>query len=206
MIAIGGAIGTGLFPWLQLCYRIRRAIRSHQLSYRCLHHPAPHGLHGGDDRRPSNRRLLWCLGGVLSFAPVRLPRPLRLLGRSRLRPRHRDHSRRRLHALLVPNAVPGWLWIVGFTLVLVLVNAFNVRLFGAVEYSFSALKVTAIVAFLFLGAWVVYSASLDSRRRRKRKPLSASQTTRPSAASFQRASGACGLPSLSRSSATSRLR
>lgn len=56
-------------------------------------------------------------------------------------------------------AVPGWLWICGFTLVLVLVNAANVRLFGAVEYGFSALKITAIVAFLLLGAWVVFSMS-----------------------------------------------
>ena len=56
-------------------------------------------------------------------------------------------------------SVPGWAWIVGFTLILVLVNAFNVKLFGAVEYSFSALKVTAIIAFLVLGAWVVFSAS-----------------------------------------------
>jgi AAT family amino acid transporter len=56
-------------------------------------------------------------------------------------------------------AVPGWIWICGFTLVLVLVNAFNVRFFGTVEYVFSALKVSAIVAFLFLGAWVVFSAS-----------------------------------------------
>ena len=56
-------------------------------------------------------------------------------------------------------SVPGWAWIVGFTLILVLVNAFNAKLFGAVEYSFSALKVTAIIAFLVLGAWVVFSAS-----------------------------------------------
>jgi L-asparagine transporter-like permease len=56
-------------------------------------------------------------------------------------------------------SVPGWLWIVSFSLVLVLVNAFNVRFFGAVEYAFSALKITAIIAFLFLGAWVVLSAS-----------------------------------------------
>jgi amino acid transporter, AAT family len=55
-------------------------------------------------------------------------------------------------------AVPGWCWICGFTLILVFVNAFNVRFFGAVEYSFSALKVTAIMAFLVLGAWVVFSA------------------------------------------------
>jgi L-asparagine transporter-like permease len=57
-------------------------------------------------------------------------------------------------------SVPGWCWICGFTLLLVLVNAFNVKLFGAVEYSFSALKITAIIAFLILGAWVVFSASV----------------------------------------------
>ena len=56
-------------------------------------------------------------------------------------------------------SVPGWFWIFGFTLVLVLVNAFNVKFFGAVEYGFSALKISAIVAFLILGAWVVFSAS-----------------------------------------------
>ena len=46
---------------------------------------------------------------------------------------------------------PGWLWICGFALVLVLVNTFNVELFGAVEYSFSALKITAILMFIVLG-------------------------------------------------------
>lgn len=55
-------------------------------------------------------------------------------------------------------AVPGWIWIVGFSLVLVLVNAANVRLFGSVEYVFSALKISAILGFLGLGAWVVFTA------------------------------------------------
>jgi AAT family amino acid transporter len=55
-------------------------------------------------------------------------------------------------------SIPGWLWIFSFTVVLVLVNAFNVRFFGAVEYGFSALKILAIVVFLILGAWVVFSA------------------------------------------------
>ena len=58
--------------------------------------------------------------------------------------------------------VPGWVWIGSFTLILVLVNAFNVKLFGAVEYSFSALKIAAIIAFLILGTWVVFSASHQS--------------------------------------------
>ena len=55
-------------------------------------------------------------------------------------------------------AVPGWTWIVGFSAVLVLVNAGNVRLFGAVEYAFSALKVAAICGFLCLGAWVLFAS------------------------------------------------
>ena len=56
-------------------------------------------------------------------------------------------------------SVPGWIWICGFTFVIVAVNACNVQLFGAVEYGFSALKIAAIVAFLILAAWVVLSAS-----------------------------------------------
>jgi L-asparagine transporter-like permease len=56
-------------------------------------------------------------------------------------------------------STPGWFWIAGFTVALVLVNAFNVKFFGTVEYGFSALKISAIVVFLFLGAWVIFSAS-----------------------------------------------
>ena len=65
--------------------------------------------------------------------------------------------------LWFPN-VAGWFWILGFTLALVLINAFNVRLFGTVEYTFSALKIAAIVAFLILGTWVLLSASHGSPR------------------------------------------
>lgn len=55
-------------------------------------------------------------------------------------------------------SVAGWVWILGFALLLVLVNASSVKLFGAVEYCFSALKIFAIVAFLILGSWVVFVA------------------------------------------------
>src|SRR5271170_2761911 len=48
-------------------------------------------------------------------------------------------------------AVPGWVWIVGSSSILVAVNALNVKVFGTVEYAFSALKVTAIVVFILLG-------------------------------------------------------
>ncbi len=55
--------------------------------------------------------------------------------------------------------VPGYLWIVGFTLLLVVANAVHVKLFGAIEYGFSLVKVTAIIVFLLLGGWVVFAAS-----------------------------------------------
>ncbi len=55
-------------------------------------------------------------------------------------------------------AVPGFFWILGFAGLLVAVNATSVRFFGAVEYSFSALKVGAICAFLFLGGFLVVHA------------------------------------------------
>jgi amino acid transporter, AAT family len=52
-------------------------------------------------------------------------------------------------------ATPGWPWIVGFSAVLVLVNARSVNIFGAIEYWFSAIKVTAIVLFIVLAAYIV---------------------------------------------------
>jgi amino acid transporter, AAT family len=51
-------------------------------------------------------------------------------------------------------AVPGWLWIIGFSSMLVAVNALNVKVFGAVEYAFSSLKVIAIIVFILLGGWL----------------------------------------------------
>ena len=55
-------------------------------------------------------------------------------------------------------STPGWWWFLGFSLALVLVNAFDVKLFGAVEYSFSAIKIGAIVLFIVLGFWVIFQA------------------------------------------------
>lgn len=52
----------------------------------------------------------------------------------------------------------GWWWILGFGAALVLVNAVHVKLFGAIEYSFSAIKIGAIFVFLLLGAWLVFVA------------------------------------------------
>jgi L-asparagine transporter-like permease len=54
--------------------------------------------------------------------------------------------------------LPGWLWIVGFSALLIAVNARSVNVFGAVEYWFSAIKVSAIVIFIVLGTYVVLRA------------------------------------------------
>ena len=52
-------------------------------------------------------------------------------------------------------AVPGWVWILGFSGALIAVNAFSVSAFGSVEYWFSLIKITAIVAFIVLAAHVI---------------------------------------------------
>jgi L-asparagine transporter-like permease len=54
--------------------------------------------------------------------------------------------------------LPGWLWIIGFSALLIAVNARSVNVFGTVEYWFSAIKVTAIVIFIVLGTYVVLRA------------------------------------------------
>ncbi|MCA3867193.1 MAG: amino acid permease, partial [Burkholderia sp.] len=59
-------------------------------------------------------------------------------------------------------AVPGWYWIVGFSAALIGVNLVSVKVFGAVEYVFSMLKIAAIVAFIALGAVVVFGAPAGS--------------------------------------------
>lgn len=57
-----------------------------------------------------------------------------------------------------PDA-PGWLWIVLFSAVLIYVNATSVKMFGSVEYWFSMVKIVAIVSFILLGAYVVFGSS-----------------------------------------------
>jgi AAT family amino acid transporter len=54
--------------------------------------------------------------------------------------------------------VPGWIWMAAFGAGLVLVNAGSVRVFGQIEYAFSAIKVGAILLFLALGSFVLLSA------------------------------------------------
>jgi L-asparagine transporter-like permease len=53
---------------------------------------------------------------------------------------------------------PGWLWIAAFSALLIGINAVSVDVFGAVEYWFSAIKVTAIVLFIALAAYMIWRA------------------------------------------------
>ncbi|HEV3286149.1 MAG TPA: amino acid permease [Steroidobacteraceae bacterium] len=55
-------------------------------------------------------------------------------------------------------AYPGWPWIVAFSSLLMLANARSVNVFGAIEYWFAAVKVTAIVLFIVLAGYIVWHA------------------------------------------------
>ena len=52
----------------------------------------------------------------------------------------------------------GWIWIVAFSALLILVNARSVNVFGAVEYWFSAFKIAAIVVFILLASFFLWRA------------------------------------------------
>ncbi|QOT77463.1 amino acid permease [Cupriavidus basilensis] len=54
--------------------------------------------------------------------------------------------------------VPAWFWIVSFSAALILINLVGVGIFGAVEYLFSMVKIIAIVAFILVAAYIVFGA------------------------------------------------
>ena len=52
-------------------------------------------------------------------------------------------------------AVPQWVWVAGASLGLILVNTSNVSRFGEIEYWFALIKVVAILAFIAVGLSLV---------------------------------------------------
>ncbi|RMX14902.1 amino acid permease [Vandammella animalimorsus] len=54
--------------------------------------------------------------------------------------------------------VPQWWWVLLFSALLIAINATSVKAFGAMEYALSSIKVIAIVAFILVGCWVVFDA------------------------------------------------
>jgi len=59
-----------------------------------------------------------------------------------------------------PNS-PMWGWVVFYSAVLILVNALSVGAFGEFEYWFSMIKVSAIVVFILLGIAVLFGYRQD---------------------------------------------
>jgi L-asparagine transporter-like permease len=47
--------------------------------------------------------------------------------------------------------VPAWVWIAGFSIILILINALQVGNFGELEFWFSLVKILAIILFLIFG-------------------------------------------------------
>ncbi|SRR5579871_423130 len=52
--------------------------------------------------------------------------------------------------------IPQWAWVAGFSIALVVVNASSVKNFGAFEYWFAMIKVVAIVLFLIAGMIAIF--------------------------------------------------
>lgn len=55
--------------------------------------------------------------------------------------------------------VDAWIWIAFFSLTLLLVNAYSVKAFGFVEYWFSTIKVFAIIVFILLAIGILTQGS-----------------------------------------------
>ena len=51
--------------------------------------------------------------------------------------------------------VPAWIWSLGFLTILVLLNAFSVRAFGESEFWFASIKVATVVVFLVVGVLMI---------------------------------------------------
>lgn len=58
--------------------------------------------------------------------------------------------------------VPGFVWIIIFSVALLYVNVTSVNVFGAVEYWLSLIKIIAIVGFILLAVYVIFGANTSS--------------------------------------------
>ncbi|KUM29128.1 amino acid permease [Arthrobacter sp. EpRS66] len=57
--------------------------------------------------------------------------------------------------------IPGLWWVAIFSAVLLAVNFSSVKIFGTTEYWFSAIKVFAVLAFIIIALWLVFHNSKD---------------------------------------------
>jgi amino acid transporter, AAT family len=155
MIAIGGAIGTGLFlgsalsvslagPGVILSYIAAAAIAlalMWALGEMTLAYPVAgsFGVHAEMYLHPwagfAMRYSYW-LGQVIAIGSEMVAASI--------------------YCKLWFPRVPSWMWIAGFSIALVWINARSVSSFGAFEYWFAMLKVATIVIFLILGAALLF--------------------------------------------------
>lgn len=61
-----------------------------------------------------------------------------------------------------PN-LPSWIWIIFFSTTLIAVNAFSVKAFGSVEYWFSMIKIFAIIAFIIMAIAIAFGTRTPSQ-------------------------------------------
>ena len=61
--------------------------------------------------------------------------------------------------------VPRWVFVVAFSLMIILINALSVKNFGMFEFGFSAVKVTALLVFIGLGLLLIFAEPAESIHR-----------------------------------------
>ncbi len=59
-----------------------------------------------------------------------------------------------------PNS-PAWAWVVFYSAALIFINALSIGAFGTFEYWFSIIKVIAIIVFILLGAAMIFGIHQD---------------------------------------------
>ncbi|KYQ87051.1 hypothetical protein AYX07_08015 [Thermoactinomyces sp. AS95] len=61
--------------------------------------------------------------------------------------------------------VPRWIFVVAFSLMIILINALSVKNFGMFEFGFSTVKVTALSVFIVLGLLLIFAEPAESMNR-----------------------------------------
>ena len=157
LIAMGGAIGTGLFmgsgfaislagPSVLISFAIGALIAL--LMMACLAEMTVVDPQAGSFGRMAETYLSPLAGVLVSYAY--LSANILAIGM--------EGTAIALCMKLWFPAVPGWWWILASSITLVLINLATVRAFAIVESSFASIKIVAIVLFIVLGTIYVATA------------------------------------------------
>ncbi|QBD77505.1 amino acid permease [Ktedonosporobacter rubrisoli] len=155
MIAIGGAIGTGLFlgsglavgyagPGVIISYIIS-AIIAYLLMF-CLSEMAVAHPTAGSFGVYAERYIGPWAGFLVRYM-YWVAQVLAIGG---------EATAAALYMSFWFSAIPAWIWVVIFSAALIFVNARSVHVFGTIEYWFAMIKVIAIVAFIIVGCILIF--------------------------------------------------